>query len=113
MGIRNVTVGLSHSGISYDLKEKVGALARYCFKDQEEFLWTSQRSLALLSVGRELEALPSEVRADHERIRQWYGLRQALEMKLKELNYLNLKDPCSFANLKVTYYDVTLVRVNL
>lgn len=106
VAVRNITLGRPFSGVSYDLKEKVGALLRYGFKDQDDFFWTSQRTLALLTVGRELAALPEEERADHDRIKQWSNLRQALEMKLREMGFLNLKDPCGFAGMKVTYYDV-------
>ena len=109
VAVRNITMGLPLSGISYDLKERVGGLSRYSFRDQDEFFWTSQRTLALLTIGRELEALPAEERADHERIKQWYNLGRALEMKLRELGFLNLKDPCGFSNMKVTYYDVRTI----
>lgn len=106
VAVRNITMGLPLSGVSYDLKERVSALPKYSFKDQDEFFWTSQRTLALLTIGRQLEALPAEERADHERIKQWYSLGRALEMKLRELGFLNLKDPCGFTSMKATYYDV-------
>lgn len=107
VAVRNITIGHPLSGISNDLKEKVGSLSTYSFKDQDEFFWTSQRTLALLTIGREPRSLSEEENLDHERIRQWYNLGQALELKIRELKFLNLRDPCHLSSMKVTYYDVS------